>query len=43
MHVDDLPKYDENRNAWRRSLNGGPVYVFDAPAHAYNNMVREAA
>jgi hypothetical protein len=42
MHVDEIPKSREFRNFWRRSLNGGPIYVFDAPAREANNMRRVA-
>lgn len=42
MHVDELPNSREFRNFWRRSTNGGPVYVFDAPAREYNKMRRAA-
>jgi hypothetical protein len=43
MHVSELPRDRKFRDFWRRSKNGGPIYVFDAPAAAYNNIVREAA
>lgn len=43
MHIVELPKDRRFRDFWRRSANGGPIYVFDAPARAYNTMSREAA
>lgn len=44
QHINELPPTREHRDAWRRSANGGPIYVDDALAMAIDEKrQREAA